>query len=143
MSKSPFDIHELDVEQMVKGQHETNKKRSLDAIEQAVKDAQALAEEKVRTSPETRALAANPGDLKLRDAFLKRFGPTAVKPPRPKYAKSDPRSKMGYLDEGIIRWEFTYNRENAVKIYANRHDELIESLMEEARAILSGNQAAA
>lgn len=121
--KTVFSPSENDLRQLHAIALEKEKQVSRDAINQAIKDACAIATAKVNNDPVTQALNADLGDKGKRQAFLQKFGPSNMKPPCPK------PGPMGIKDEAVMRWKAMYEPEEFKAIYAHSRAPLVIELL--------------
>lgn len=124
---SPFQMSDDEVATLSAAQNNASIRRSLDGVEQAVRDAQASAEAKIREAPETKALVADPGNLSKWDAFVKAFGPSNNKPPRPK------ENPLGPLDPALWEWMVQYEPQEFINSYGKRKGDEVKIMLAQAR----------
>jgi hypothetical protein len=122
---SPFGVSVHDMRNFMTHQFETDKKMALDALEQACKDAATIAANKVRTSPEGKALIADIGNVEKRKKFLDTFGPSKLIPPRPT------PGLYGDKSADVLKWDATYEPEKFKARYANSKAPDIIQLLKE------------
>jgi hypothetical protein len=122
---SPFGLNPNDVKNYLTHQFETDKKMAIDAIEQAVKDAVAIAANKVRVHPVTVELLADIANVDKRRKFLAHFGPTKLVPPRPIPGPD------GHKDEACLKWDATYEPEDFIRRFSHSKAPLIRQLIRE------------
>lgn len=122
-AKTVFSLSENDLRQIHAIELEKAKQISRDAINQAIKDACAIATAKVTNDPVTQALNADLGDKGKRQAFLQKFGPSNMKPPRPI------PGPMGFKDETLMRWIAAYEPEEFKATYGHSRSTLAVELM--------------
>jgi hypothetical protein len=120
-----------DMRHIILAEMDTEKQRSIDCITQAETNAAAIAINEVRNSREYKDLKKDPADIRLRVAFLNRFGPTNVKPPCPV------PGPHGFKDPKVLQWKATYDPKGFVEQFRGSRAPLIVKLLREAEARLS------
>jgi len=124
---SVFGVDEKALKHFAAHEHAQEKQKSLDAIQQAVTDAQRIAEDRIKRDPVTVALLEDPGDGRKRLAFLEKFGPSNVIPPKP------PATPFGRKDPALMQWMATYHPDEFVAEYGSGQSPLLKSLLEGIR----------
>ncbi len=122
-AKSVFSPSDNDLAQIHAIALEKEKQLSRDAISQAIKDACAIATAKVNDDPVTMALSDDLGNKDKRQKFLNRFGPSNVKPPKPK------PGPMGFKDEAVMRWVAAYEPDEFKATYGHSNSTLVRELL--------------
>lgn len=125
--KNVYDVDDLDVKHFKSHKLAEEKQKSLDAIEQAVRDACKIAENKIRKDPVVVALAEDPGDVGKRQEFLRKFGPSNVVPPKPE------PTPYGIKDPALMEWTARYHPDEFVKTYGAGKSEIVTRLMRQIR----------
>lgn len=125
--KSIYAVDELDVKHFKEHKLKEEKQRSLDAIEQSIRDACKITEDKIRKDPTVVALTEDPGDVEKRLAFLRKFGPSNVKPPRPA------PTEYGIKDIPLMEWMAKYEPAEFLKYHADGRSEVAKRLLKSIR----------
>lgn len=127
----PFQGDQKALDAFVVNEYETNIKLANDAIRQACADAAAIEERRIKESAEGKALLEDLGNVSLRQKFLEKFGPSNVRPPRP---KPGPR---GDKTPEVLLWDATYTPREFIERYERSEAPNIVRLRKEALARLS------
>lgn len=125
---SVHDVNKLDLKHFQEHELAAEKAKSLAAIEQAVKDACTITEAGIRKDPVVVALAEDPGDVGKRMAFLRKFGPSNVIPPKP------PETPYGIKDPALMEWMANYKPDEFIKTYGHSRSEVAQRLLRKIRA---------
>lgn len=126
--KTVFDVSDQDLKHFQSHKLAEEKKKSLDAIEQAVTDSIKIAEDKIRRDPVVAALAADPGDIGKRMEFLRKYGPSNVKPPKPA------PTPFGLKDPELMEWVAKYEPDDFIGTYGHMKAPLVQRLLASIRA---------
>lgn len=122
MEPTPYDLTTKDEQHLREVGVQLAKNKATAAIEQAVRDSETIARSQVLSDATTTALQADPGNLSLLAAFLKRFGPSNVKPPRPELGPH------GVKAEEYIRYLAMYEPAEFKQTYKNSNAPLVVQL---------------
>lgn len=125
--KSIYSVDDLDVKHFKEHKLKEEKQKSLDAIEQAIRDACKITEDKIRRDSVVVALSEDPGDVEKRLAFLRKYGPSNVKPPRPE------PTHYGVKDIALMEWMAKYEPEEFIRIHGNGRSEVALRLLKSIR----------
>ncbi len=125
--KGLYDVDELDVKHFKANKLAEEKQKSLDAIEQAIRDACKITEDKIRKDEVVVELTNDPGDVEKRLAFLRKYGPSNVKPPKPE------PTPMGIKDIKLMEWTAKYEPDVFLKTYGHSNSPVAKRLRESIR----------